>query len=170
MKMHAQKALTLQELLIALAVLSILISLIPPSYSYLVEQNRAETIRNELIAILNHARAQAIAERNAHVLCGSSDGEKCDGGWQHHWLLIRLKDQQLIRSFTPDHQYRLCWRGFGGQHVTFRANGMTSASNGRFTFCQQTTHWQLTLNRQGRLKYEEAATDSGCCQTDHTDS
>lgn len=170
MKKHVQNALTLHELLIALAVLSILISLIPPSYGYLVEQSRAESIRNELIAFLNHARTQAIAERNTHVLCGSSNGEKCDGGWQHHWLLIRLKDQQLVRSFTPDRQYKLCWRGFGGQNVIFRANGMTSASNGSFTFCHNEMHWQLTLNRQGRLKKEDAEPGSACCQTDHTDS
>lgn len=170
MKMHSQHALSLHELLVALSVLGILISLVPPSYGYFIEYKRAQTTRNELIALLNLARMRAITERRAHMLCGSSDGQTCDGEWQHHWLLIRLQDQQLIRRLALDRQYRLCWRGFGGEGVTFRANGMTSASNGRFTFCNHGTHWHIVINRQGRLKSEETEPGSGCCQTDHTDS
>ncbi|WAJ36646.1 GspH/FimT family pseudopilin [Pseudomonas sp. GOM7] len=170
MKMHLQNALSLHELLVTISILGILISLVPPSYSYFIEHNRAHSIRNELVAFVNLTRMKAITERQAHMLCGSSDGQTCDGDWQHHWLVIRLRDDQLLKRFTLDHQYNLCWRGFGGENVTFRANGMTSASNGRFTFCNHDTQWQLVINRQGRLKIEDVAPDSGCCQTDHTDS
>lgn len=171
MNRNQQKALSLLELLTALAVITVLLSIAPPSYSHLVERSREQSIRDELISHLHFTRTQAISTRRAHILCGSADGETCTGDWQHGWLVLRPHDQYVLRKFVPVKQPDLCWRGFGGSQVIFRENGMSSASNGRFSFCRkQQPVWQIVINRQGRFKVVSADSSANCCTTSHTSS
>lgn len=164
MKLNQQKAFSILELLIALTVLSILISIIPPSYSHFIERNHMQVTRDQLIAHLHFTRAQSINTRRSHTLCGSDDGQNCNGNWNSFWLVLRTHDQQLIRRFAPENKGQLCWRGFGGNQVVFRANGMSSASNGRFALCgDKQPHWQVVINRQGRFKIDSTESDGSCC-------
>ncbi|MGE8501067.1 MAG: GspH/FimT family pseudopilin [Pseudomonas sp.] len=171
MNRNQQKALSLLELLISLAVITALLSIAPPSYSHLVERSREQSVRDELFSHLHFTRAQAISTRRAHILCGSADGKTCTGDWQHSWLVLRQHDQYVLREFTPDKQPNLCWRGFGGNQVLFRADGMSSSSNGRFSFCRrQQILWQIVINRQGRFKMASLDNSANCCTTSHTGS
>lgn len=171
MNRNKQKALTLPELLTALAVVAILLSIVFPSYRHFIESNREQSVRNELLSHLHFAREQAIGTRRAHIICGSADGKTCTGDWHHSWLVLRSHDQHVLRQFSPGTQPDLCWRGFGGNQVLFRDNGMSSASNGRFSFCRkQEPIWQIVINRQGRIKMADVDRSANCCATGHTGS
>lgn len=164
MNRNQQKAFNLLELLMALTVLAILISIIPPSYSHFIERNHTQVVRDELLAHLHFTRAQSVNARSSHTLCGSADGQTCNGNWNNIWLVRRTHDQRILRRFTPESQGQLCWRGFGGNQVVFRANGMSSASNGRFSFCKDKQPlWQVVINRQGRFKIDKPESNVNCC-------
>ncbi|QTS89014.1 GspH/FimT family pseudopilin [Ectopseudomonas khazarica] len=154
MKTSHQKAHSLVELLVVVALLGIVITLSSPSLLRLIEQNRERALREELLAHLNFTRSQAILSQRPHLICGSSNGTTCDGNWNGHWLVMSARDQLLLRRFTPPRNSQLCWRGFGlRSRILFQANGMSSASNGRFSICgAQQSSWQIVLNRQGRLR------------------
>lgn len=156
MKITCQKAHSLVEVLAVVALLGIAFSLSAPSLRHLVEQNRERTLREELLAHVHFTRTQAILTQRPHLICGSGNGQTCDGNWNSHWLVMNVRDQQLLRKFTPPRNSQLCWQGFGMRsRILFQGNGMSSASNGRFSICgTQQSSWQIVLNRQGRLRVE----------------
>ena len=153
MKRSSQSALSLYELLVALALVSIATSIAIPSLAALQQKSEREALRNHLHASLHHARLQAVLHRTSVELCGSRDGVTCGSDWGQGWRiqLMHTPDQALQiqqhRSRTP-----LRWAGFDSR-IRFHANGTSPSSNGRFFQCKgNVVAWQLILNRQGRVR------------------
>ena len=67
-----QSGLTLIELLVAVAVLAILLSIGIPSFQSLVAQNRATSAANELQSTLQFARSTAIAQARPVTVCAAN--------------------------------------------------------------------------------------------------
>jgi type IV fimbrial biogenesis protein FimT len=106
--------------------------------------------------------------RQRHTLCGSSDGNRCDGDWTGYWVLrADGSEAALQREKLPDAN-QLCWQGFSGS-VRFLPNGTSPLSNGRFALCRSgETVWELVINRQGRVRQASASEYGDCCATSHT--
>ncbi len=171
MNRDRQMGISLVELLVAITLLAILLSISLPNFQKFVQDNKDKALRNLLVSQINQTRTNAIIHNRPHQLCGSSDGMNCNGDWGGYWLQIRTnaEDQLLSQHKAPSEN--LCWAGFGGQHIRFQPNGTSPASNGRFTICRANgEHWQLTLNRQGRIRQGISASPRGCCATDHPES
>ncbi len=156
---------SLVEALIVIALLALLGALAIPSLSELVERNRALVVADQLQSHLAHARATSIARNQDVEICGSSDGELCDGRWQQGWLLY-IPGRNEVVSYYPLHdRERLRWSGFS-RTIRFRGNGTAHASNGRFYICDgaEQVVWQLVVNRQGRVRRLPGvgAVSSGC--------
>jgi type IV fimbrial biogenesis protein FimT len=60
MNLNPQRAFTLVELMITLALLAILASVAVPAFAELIARNRQLALQDEMLAALNYTRAQAV--------------------------------------------------------------------------------------------------------------
>jgi type IV fimbrial biogenesis protein FimT len=83
------------ELLIALAVASILTLMAVPNLRPFIQNNRNITQINELQTTLNAARTAAVTRNNTVSICGSTNGTGCGadlGIWQNGWIAFVDED------------------------------------------------------------------------------
>jgi type IV fimbrial biogenesis protein FimT len=85
-----QSGATLLELMVVLAVSSILLGIGVPSFIGLANSSRLTSATNELVASLHLARSEAIKRNSRTVMCTSATGTSCvaSGGWQQGWLVF----------------------------------------------------------------------------------
>ncbi|WP_188984000.1 GspH/FimT family pseudopilin [Pseudomonas matsuisoli] len=160
MNYQSQRAFTLVELAIIVSLIAVLVSFALPALGELQARNARDAIRNELMASLANARSTAVTSGRTVELCGSSDGEACDGAWSFGWL-VRVNKETIHthRMISPG---QLSWHGVR-KVIRYQANGTTSLSNGRFVFCPAMPtleNWHLIINRQGRTRIETRAPDA----------
>mgnify|MGYP000050072360 CR=1 FL=1 len=79
--MLRRQGFSLIELLVAVAVLSIVLAMAVPSLSQTRRSNEVKTVQSQLLNDLTRARGEAITRGNQVSLCASSDGLHCDGVW-----------------------------------------------------------------------------------------
>ncbi|HBC24464.1 MAG TPA: fimbrial biogenesis protein FimT [Pseudomonas sp.] len=149
--MNRDQGFTLVELMIALTLLAIVANIAVPAFDSLITRNRQQALMEQVAAVLNNARAEAILQRRTIEICGSSDGKTCSTSWAHGWL-VRVPNGRVMQlTQLPSHD-TLRWSGFQ-QTIRFHNNGSSPNSNGRFYQChKQKVVWQLVLSRQGRLR------------------
>ena len=82
------------ELLTALTVGAITLSVAIPSFNATINNNRRTTAVNDLFATLQTARSESIT-RNAQItVCPSVSGENCDGvNWHEGWIYFADLDR-----------------------------------------------------------------------------
>ncbi|UCJ16991.1 GspH/FimT family pseudopilin [Pseudomonas sp. MM211] len=163
MNRDQQKAFNLVELLVAIALVTILVSLSVPALARFQENLHLQSSSDLLASHIQQTRARAITLGRPHQLCGSSDGKSCDADWGSYWLITTTGPEPEIVLQQPAPTKRLCWVGFSSDSIRFHANGTSWASNGTFSICNTNgPHHQLVLNRQGRLKVVTSH-NSTCC-------
>jgi type IV fimbrial biogenesis protein FimT len=87
---HGQAGMTLLELMVVLAVMAILLTIVPPSLSGLIQRNRVAAQVNGFVGDLQFARAEAVKEGLPVTVCTSSDGVTCKGAtsWNTGWIVF----------------------------------------------------------------------------------
>ena len=91
--MNTQRGFTLVELLITLAIASILITVAVPSFRTIVLDNRLSTHANDFIADIQLARSEAIKRQRNTQICISTtfanNPPTCTGGtnWTAGWIV-----------------------------------------------------------------------------------
>ena len=95
---------SLVELLTALTVGSVLMSLTVPAMTGMLKNQHAASTVNALFASLNLARSEAIKRNARAVLCKSADGVSCTtgGGWEQGWILFHDGNNNAV--FDPGEQ------------------------------------------------------------------
>lgn len=92
MKRH--NGFTLTELVITLAVGSILLNLAVPSFSAMIQNNRMTTQLNEFVSTLHIARSEAVKRNRTVIVCATDDLQAdpldCTAGadWESGWLIF----------------------------------------------------------------------------------
>lgn len=164
MNRSQQMAFSLVELLVAVTLLSLVLTLAIPSFGRVLENSRQQASRDLLITHVNQTRTLAITENRSYQLCGSVDGLTCDGGWTKYWLIVRMGEEPRVIRQQQAPTKDFCWKGFSGNSIFFNSNGNSRSSNGRFSGCSTNdNNWRLTLSRQGRLRQESGKTLDTCC-------
>jgi type IV fimbrial biogenesis protein FimT len=134
------RGFTLIELMIALAILAILVTLAVPSFNDAALSSKLAGFSNDLLASAQLARSEAI-KRNAPVtLCASTLGVSCDGsstGWEVGWIVRTTGASPVVleRHGPLPSGFRVVQGTFGA--LTFPADvvGVTPAT---FTVCRST--------------------------------
>lgn len=163
--------MTLLELILAIALLSILMAATAPSLNGIIEQRRGDEISDILQSAIELTRATAISSGGLATLCRSRNGRVCSGRWQDGMIVFADRDGDRvpdndggpIRVFRfPSPAGIIRWRSFGNrQYLQMTAMGFTRNQNGNFTYCPDDgdVHLarQLIVNAAGRVR---AAVDS----------
>ena len=161
MKKHT--GFTLVELLITIAIVSVLLVVGLPSLKTFMQGNQLVASTNELISAIHVARSEAIKLNTNVTICESSDGTTCatTGNWENGWIVFVDGDitplagtgvactavgtDCLLRvhaAFTDD-QITVSGADSGGTSVssyTFNSRGLPrdaagSSLSGNFSIC-----------------------------------
>jgi type IV fimbrial biogenesis protein FimT len=84
-----ESAFTLIELMIAIAVATIVLTLGVPSFNSVIERNQLSAYTNLLVSSLYFARSEAIRRNETITVCHSDDGATCGGfGYEDGWIIF----------------------------------------------------------------------------------
>jgi len=141
-----ENGLTLIELLITLALASIILIVGIPSFQRFSAGNIQSAEINNLVRHINLARSEAVKSGHNHVLCPSRDLATCldDTGWDRGFILfrdrnkndIREEDEPLLRASRPTTEVDIVMQSTQGRkQIVFRPDGRSAGSNLTLTFC-----------------------------------
>ena len=155
---------TLLELMVAMTILAILLSIAVPSFSNLISSNRIENQADNFLSSLAMARSEAIKLNQQVKLCKSSDGATCttSGDWSVGWIIMD-NSSNILQTYDgiPD--------GFTfsstdlKDEVTFRPSGEITSTGGSIIICgpdgKEADAHVVFLSAVGRPRREHGATD-----------
>lgn len=124
----SQKGFTLIELMVTLAVLAIVLSMAAPSFSSMLQDNRASALGSELQGALQFARSEAVKRRQSVVICRSNAaGSSCENGtdWSGGWL-VRQVSGQVIKVWDSTSGLAIVGPNAG---MSFLGSGMASSAS-----------------------------------------
>lgn len=108
---------TLLELIIAIAVLAILVTVAAPAMQDVLRNNRLTTQANDLVTAFQFARSEAIRKNGTIEICASTDGTSCAGSgasWSAGWIVLDPDSS----SDNGDPEPSRVWSGFLGQTIS----------------------------------------------------
>jgi type IV fimbrial biogenesis protein FimT len=154
----SQKGFSLIELMVTLAVLAIVLGLAAPSFSSMLQDNRALSLGSELQGALQYGRSEAVKRRLNVVVCRSNAaGSACENGadWSGGWL-VRQSGGDVLRVWGRAQGLAVAGPNAG---VTFRGNGMASATvfSVKPTACTDTQKRVITVSATGATSVTKEA-------------
>lgn len=140
------RGVTLLELLIALLIASVMLTMGIPSFRAVLDNQRMTAATNELVMSLNLAKSEAI-KRVAYVsLCKSNNGVACTGAgdWSDGWIIFANTDaaslsaidvgDEIIRIYPSlRDSIDLTPSGTIGDFISFRPSGTVGTTVGNMT-------------------------------------
>jgi len=156
---HCRDGFTLVELMVTVAILSILLTLAVPTMRSIIANSYASGISNEFVAALNYARSEAVKRRTNIVMCTSSNGSTCraDGNstnWHMGWVI--LNGAQVMRASAQlDGGATLT----GPSSITYGSTGSALANTFqlRLTHCTRSNNRDVTVGVTGRIGVSRVA-------------
>ncbi|HLT04334.1 MAG TPA: GspH/FimT family pseudopilin [Pseudomonas sp.] len=169
MDFAAQRAFTLMELMIGLAIIAIVIGLAAPSMAQLHRGQQLGGYQAELMRLVQQSRHHALVNRSRVTVCALDGQGRCVG--LTAGVLSSFVDangnraldagETLLQTLPVPGQLRTHWAGTLPLHsLHFAAQGTTYLSNGTFTLChpaESARHARLVISRQGRVRAERHA-------------
>lgn len=150
---------TLAELLIALVIFSLLVSMSAPGFSNLVSNHRLNQATDSIGRAIYLARTEAIIRGQRVVLCLSNAGSQCNGGPATQLLLFADGDLTGTPSAPSDiiQQLPIPQEGisisYNRPYLRFTPLGHAAGTNGTFTFCKPDKQGaMLIISTLGRMR------------------
>lgn len=168
------RGLTLVELVAALAVLTIMVTLGIPAFQRLVERARTGAAHHQLTASLMLARTAAISRREPVAMCPSADGVRCraDVAWEQGWIVFPDPGRtgqpetadSVLRQVGPLRGGLLVRSSRGRRLVRYLPTGQASGSNVSLRLCSGSEELlaKVVVNNVGRTRTEHAADGETC--------
>lgn len=88
---RSMSGFTLVELLVTLAVITIVLTVAAPGFADLMRRNEASTLVNDFVYALRLARSESVTEGMPTAVCASSNMASCAGNndWETGWLVFQ---------------------------------------------------------------------------------
>ena len=148
--MHRERAFTIIELMIAVALTGILLSMAVPALSSFTQNSRQTGAINDLVSTIHLARSTAITTNSRVTVCTSSSGNDCElVAWDQGWIAFSdaNSDQSVnlgetIHSAGAGVEELGIQSGDFAQFLMYRPNGRAmnasvNTNSGEFTICDQ---------------------------------
>lgn len=161
---------TLIELIVAIVVAGILMTLAMPSFIQFLKDARLGSQARGMLSDLQYARSEAAKRNQIVALCASEDGENCTDDWSKGRIVfvddsrdgIHDGEEEILRvsegAVLPQ-----TLTGPDSGIVFFRSTGQANASS-IFTFCDDRTGnfgRTVTIETSGRSDVATSACESG---------
>jgi type IV fimbrial biogenesis protein FimT len=161
-KMKTQNAFTLVELMVTLAVASILVMMALPNMRYMLLSNRITSKANELVRAINYVRSESIVGHLFNIEPLDSNGPN---EWGQGWEIVDKNivdengDNKTIKIFEfGEDLIKVCGPT---SMISFTNRGRV---NGEFQFViysdNHSSGRELTLRKTGRTKIESCSTNA----------
>lgn len=164
-----RRGFTLVELLVVLAVGSILLAIAVPGYGFLVNTSRVAAVTNNLVSTLQLARSEAIKRGMRITVCKTAHAggaaPACDAtaGWHEGWLVfvddgmpgVIDADDVLLRVQQPAHaDVSITANSHISRFISYlpdgRSRGVAGLGNGTFEVCVSGSRRDIVINNAGR--------------------
>lgn len=169
-KSRFPKGLTLIELMISVAIMSILVTAVGPMVRDILIQNRLIGQINELSSIVQFARHSAVNEQVTSIVCPSTDFTNCTADWDNPKMVfldldgngLRSADEEILAG-TGNTISNYSLTGPAGV-ISFQGNGAV-ASPSTLLLCHDSNDPKfsraLTVSLQGRVKMSQDTNNDG---------
>jgi type IV fimbrial biogenesis protein FimT len=137
--------LTLPELLVSLALTSIITLAALDFLPQFIHSNRMAGEVNRFLGALQLARSEAVKRGRRLVLCPQAHRHACarHADWANGWLLFASEDRELdahealILAAPPLADYLSMRSGNHRKRVVYQPDGSSGGTNSSFTFCDK---------------------------------
>ena len=164
---------TLVELLICLAIVSILSFIVVPSFNDIYQNARSTSHINQLSQLIRFTRSEALARQARVTLCPSSEGLSCEQEWHAGTMIFidenndqeRNEGETLLRLKTPFISSGSIHFNNPANRVVFSRQGFPLGSAGSYIYCPESNNDEyaraLIINFQGRLRLGVDSNEDG---------
>ena len=157
------------QLIVTLAVASILMSLGIPQWGRLVENNLIAAERSQMSAALQFARHTAVTERQTVALCPSVDSQACSGdylAWHQGYVVIvdengnkqRDTGERVLRRVPPARAGVKIQSSTGRKALRYRMDGTAWGSNVTLRLCVEqhaSLNRAIIVHGSGRIRLSD---------------
>lgn len=163
---QTNRAFTLIELLISIAVIAITLNLALPSFSEILDRSKVSANVQRLTQTLQSSRLKAISSNIKVTLCPMNNELVCGKDWSTGYMSFVDKngdrryngnDEILSQYKSEDEKFSLNWRAFGQKNsLQWLGTGITNHQNGSFELCydnKANMARALFLTKAGRIRY-----------------
>ena len=160
---------SLIELMVTLAIATILITVAIPGFRTLIQDNRASAQSNELLSALSLARSEAVKRGTRVSVCSSTDQATCaaDTEWATGWIVFTddtgtagSKDgtDEIIRVWDALKGSPTLTQTAGGNSIQYLGSGLVAtAAVNEFTFSADGRDTKyICVNNTGRAKVKDS--------------
>jgi type IV fimbrial biogenesis protein FimT len=171
------RGFTLVEMLVALCIVAVLLSLAAPSFSRVLGSVHLSMTTNAFLSGLRVARSEAFKRASHVVVCKSVNGTACSdsGGWEQGWIIfhdpngngVLDTDETLIqRGETSGGELVLTGNQPVARVISFVGNGGSRTVSGgllagTLTLCQRSDGpgpgRQIVIASGGRVRVQQVA-------------
>ena len=173
--MRRQGGFTLIELMIAVGLTGLLLSMAVPAMDIFVSNARQTGAFNDFVSTIHQARSAAVTTNTRVTICPSSNGTNCQAvGWNNGWIVFGDpdsdrnvdNDETIIATNGPVDDLTILSAEFG-TFMTYRPNGRVmnaslNGSSGAFTLCDDrgADHAKvMIIDLSGRPRYSKTMAD-----------
>lgn len=147
--MNRQAGVTLIELLITIAIFSILAVLASPLFGDFMLRNQIVNQANTIVLSLKYARSEALQRGVRVTVCRSNDQTFCDQAavtsWETGWIVFvdddedRERDagEELLRVFDADETKIFLTSGNVTEAISFDRNAFAQGHDGAIRICDR---------------------------------
>jgi type IV fimbrial biogenesis protein FimT len=161
-----QQGFTALELIVTMAIITILLTMGVPAFETYGWNLRMKTAMDQLQTDLNLARGQAISQNSQTVICPANDGNDCSGQsvWQGGWIVFTdLNGDHHRQDSEPLHRHASAMAMLNinssrsRSYLRFYPNGSAPGSNISILFCDKRGAAQagtIKVSNSGRIRMQ----------------
>ncbi|GLS89545.1 type IV pilus biogenesis protein FimU [Psychromonas marina] len=160
-----KQGFTLVELMVTIAVAMILLFVVVPSFSGIIESSKERATRDLLVSSIFAAKQQAQSKRRTVYICPTTDDINCANSWGSNWLAYEDEDDSddlsngdiVFANVSSETDLIIS----NELQIAFSPTGHSTANI--FQICsntESTAAYQIQLTRMGRISY---LTPTGGC-------
>jgi type IV fimbrial biogenesis protein FimT len=166
---------TLLQLLVALAIMSILTTQALPAMRDISASSKATATINQIFQYLQYARSLALSQSRHITVCGYDEGNQCASDWEDGIKIFH--DANVDGAQDPGEATMRVFRfpsgeshvdlnaSFGVSYIRFTPLGTTYNGNGNIVYCAQAGDTRfakvLIYYRSGRIYVGQDENDNG---------